>query len=245
MPHICRMGYLLALMIGAALLVVEVWHPAPPARFAGLGSGDIPKTLGSYTAGPDEAVAADVQAALASATLTSRTYQPAGNAGDPVNFVLIGGTDRSALHDPRSCLIGAGMAVQADHLESLPATGISARSCQAVEATRGGTSIDGTSAGGFDIIYIYLVNGRVVNDATQIRAAMLWSALLGQRGTPVYFLRFTRPLHSDPRLDAAGHAALLQFATEMWTKLQPRLLPPPTRSSRGQISVYKNFCRQC
>ena len=224
MPHVCRMGYLLALIIGVALLVVQVWHPAPPARFAGLSSRDIPGSLGGYTAGPDDVMPADVQAALASATLTSRTYQPAGNAGDGINFVLIGGTDRSALHDPRSCLIGAGMSVQADHLESLPGTGISARACRAAEATR-----DGTSAGGFDIIYIYLVNGRVVNDATSIRAAMLWSALLGQRGTPVYFLRFTRPFHSDPHLDAAGHAALLQFATEMWTRLQPRLLPPSTR----------------
>jgi len=222
------MGYLLASIIGAALLVVLVWHPAPPARFAGLGSGDIPRSVSGYTAGPDDAVPADTQAALASATLTTRTYQPAGNAGDAVNFVLIGGTDRSALHDPRSCLIGSGMAVQADHLESLPGTGISARACRAVEAAR-----DGTSADGFDILYIYLVNGRVVNNATQIRAAMLWSALLGQRGTPVYFLRFTRPLHSDPRLDAAGHAALLQFATEMWTRLQPRLLPPSTRYSKG------------
>ena len=234
MPHICRMGYLLAFTFGVALLVMQVWHPAPPARFAGLGSGDIPRSVGGYKAGPDEAPSADVQAALASATLTSRSYQPAGSAGDAINFTLIGGTDRSALHDPRSCLIGAGMAVQADHLETLPGTGVSARACRAVDA----------HAGGFDIIYIYLVNGRVVNDATQIRAAMLWSALLGQRGTPVYFLRFTRPLHSDPRLDAEGHAALLQFATEMWTTLQPRLLPPPTRYSKGQARVYKNFCRQ-
>lgn len=244
MPHVCRMGYLLALIIGAALLVVQLWHPAPPARFVGLSSGDIPRSVGGYTAGPDDAVPSDVQAALASATLTSRTYQPSGNAGDAINFLLIGGTDRSALHDPRSCLIGSGMAVQADHLESLLATGIRARACRAVETTPAEVSADRTSAGGFDIIYIYLVNGRVVNDATSIRVAMLWSALLGQRGTPVYFLRFTRPIHSDPRLDAAGHAALLQFATEMWTTLQPRLLPPPTRSSKGQTSVQKNFCRQ-
>jgi hypothetical protein len=71
---------------------------------------------------------------------------------------------------------------------------------------------------------LYLVNGRVVNQATQIRAAMLWSALLGRRGTPVYFLRVTRPLDSDPRQEALGHAAMLQFAAKMWKTLQPRLL---------------------
>jgi len=244
MPHICRMGYLLAAFIGVALVVMLLWHPAPLARFAGLRDADIPRSVGGYAAGPDDAVPVEVQAALASASLVSRTYQP-GGSGDAINFVLIGGTDRSALHDPRSCLIGAGMSVQEDHLEGLPGTRISARACRAVDGTKSdGTKSDGTKTSGFDIIYLYLVNGRVVSEATQIRAAMLWSALLGQRGTPVYFLRFTRPLHSDPRLDAQGHAALLQFATDMWVKLQPRLLPPPARESKEEVSVSKNICRQ-
>ena len=223
MPHVCRMGYFLALLIGAALLTAMVWKPAPPPPFAGLAGADIPRTLAGWAGGPDAGVPADVQAALASATLTSRTYQPAaGNdalGAGPLNFVLIGGTDRSALHDPRSCLIGAGMQVAGDHLERLPGTSVNARACRALDAASPGAS----SAGGYDIIYLYLVNGRVVNQATQIRAAMLWSAVLGRRGTPVYFLRCTRPLDPDPRQDALGHAAMLQFASEMWTALQPRL----------------------
>ena len=226
MPHVCRMGYFLALCVGAALLVSRVWNPAPPVRFAGLGSADIPRTVGGYRAGPDDAVPADVQAALSSATLTSRTYQ---SGGDAVNFILIGGTDRSALHDPRSCLIGAGMSVGSDHAEPLPGTGTSARACRVMDAANGS---------GFDIIYLYLVNGRVVNEATQIRAAMLWSALLGQRGTPVYFLRFTRPISSDSRGDVQGHAALLQFASAMWNTLQPRLLPPARQAEKGYVRVY-------
>ena len=225
MPYICRMGYLLALLIGAALTVAMAWKPAPPPQFAGLSSRDVPRSVGGYAAGPDDPVPADVQAALASARLISRTYRPAPQSQSPADsalgFVLIGGTDRSALHDPRSCLIGAGMQVEGDHLERLPGTGIQARACQAVGAA---------NAGGFDMVYLYLVNGRVVNQATQIRAAMLWSALLGQRGTPVYFLRFTRPLQTDPRRDALDHAAMLQFAAEMWTRLQPRLRP----AARGE-----------
>ncbi len=238
MPHVCRMGYFLALCIGAALLVSRLWNPVPPARFAGLGSGDIPRTVGGYAAGPDDAVPPDVQAALSSATMTSRTYRPAGNNA-AVNFVLIGGTDRSALHDPRSCLIGAGMSVQNDHAELLPGTGIDARSCRAMDAN---------NRAGFDMIYLYLVDGRVVSEATQIRAAMLWSALLGRRGTPVYFLRFTRPIQSDPRGDAQGHAALLQFASVMWNTLQPRLLPSAQpqemRQAERKACVYSSFCRR-
>ena len=238
MPHICRMGYLLAVVIGVALLISALWKPAPPARFAGLTGADVPRTAGGWVSGPDESVPAEVQAALSSASLTSRTYQPPesgmADSASPVNFVLIGGTDRSALHDPRSCLIGAGMQIQDDHLESLPGTGIKARACRAVT---------GTSTGGFDIIYLYLVNGRIINSATQIRAAMLWSALLGQRGTPVYFLRFTRPLYSDPRQDALGHAAMLQFATSLWTRLQPRLAPA-LQAGKGQNCVEQNLCRE-
>lgn len=244
MPHIRRMGYLLAVLIGAALLVSFAWKPAPPARFAGVTGADVPRSVGGWVSGPDEIVPAETQAALSSASLTSLTYQPpkSGAAGteaaegaSPVNFVLIGGTDRSALHDPRSCLIGAGMQIQGDHLEALPGTGIKVRACRAVSGTSGG--------GGYDIIYLYLVNGRIINSATQIRAAMLWSALLGQRGTPVYFLRFTRPLYSDPRRDAPGHAAMLQFATSLWTQLQPRLTPE-LQAQKGQNRVKQNLSRE-
>ena len=127
------------------------------------------------------------------------------------------------------------MQIQDDHLETLPGTGVEARACRAETGASAG--------GGFDIIYLYLVNGRIVNSATQIRAAMLWSALLGRRGTPVYFLRFTRPLSSDPRQDARGHAAMLQFATILWAQLQPRL-QPATRTGKGYDCVQQNFCRE-
>ena len=243
MPYICRMGYLLALLIGAALVTAMVWKPAPPPKFAGISGRDVPQSVGGYVSGADDPVPADTQAVLASATLTSRTFQapPESLAPDPLNFVLIGGTDRSALHDPRSCLIGSGMEVQNDHLELLPGTQIQARSCRAM----GGMNADGgTNSGGFDIIYLYLVNGHIVNQATQIRAAMLWSALLGQRGTPVYFLRFTRSIHSDPRLDAAGHAAMLHFASDMWTRLQSKLMSA-TGTRKGSHSAQQNYSREC
>ena len=75
------------------------------------------------------------------------------------------------------------------------------------------------------MLYLYVVNGKVINEVTQIRAAMLWSALLGRRGTPVYFLRFTRSLDADNGANARGHDRLGGFASEMWTTLQPKLRP--------------------
>lgn len=217
MPHIRRMGYLLILMIGAALATAMAWHPAPPKPFVGIAGADVPRTLTGYTSAGNDPVPADVKAVLASASLLSRTYtsDSADSNGEPINFVLIGGTDRSALHDPRSCLIGAGMRLEDDHLEALPGTSAAARSCHAVSES---------GSGGSDLLYLYVVDGKIINQATQIRAAMLWSALLGQQGKPVYFLRFERSINPDTSADALGHARLQQFATAMWMRLRPRLL---------------------
>jgi len=215
MPNIRRMGYLLTALIGAALATAMVWKPAPPPPFLGVKGADVPRAVGGLRAAADDAVPDDVKAALSSADLLSRTYTD--GAGDAVNFVLIGGTDRSALHDPRACLIGAGMQIEGDHLERLPGTDVEARACHAVGA--------GGASGGSDMLYLYVVNGRIVNEVTQIRAAMLWSALLGRRGTPVYFLRFSRSLEADPQADARGHDRLGGFAAGMWTALQPELRP--------------------
>ena len=223
MPNVRRMGYLLTLIFGAALLTAMAWKPAPPPRFVGVAAGDVPRSLAGLAAPQDDVVPADTRAALASADLLSRTYRPAGGNGagggadGEVNFVLIGGTDRSALHDPRSCLIGAGMQLADDHLERLGGTGVEARACHALGAA---------GQPGCDMLYFYVVNGRVINQVTQIRAAMLASALLGRRGTPVYFLRFTRPLDPDPQAEAQGHARLQGFAADMWARLQPRLAAP-------------------
>ncbi len=222
MPHVRRMGYLLILIIGAALVTAMAWHPAPPPPFVGIAGADVPRMLNGYTSAGNDPVPADVKAALASASLLSRTYtsDAAASSGEPINFVLIGGTDRSALHDPRSCLIGAGMRLENDHLEALPGTAVAARSCHAVPD--GGAAETGTT--GSDLLYLYVVDGKIINQVTQIRAAMLWSALLGQTGKPVYFLRFERPLNPDASADARGHARLQEFATVMWMRLRPRLL---------------------
>ena len=218
MPHVRRMGYLLTLIIGAALATAMVWKPVPPPHFTGVATADVPRSLDGFSAPQDDVLPPDVRVALASTDPISRTYQ---QGDSQVSFLLIGGTDRSALHDPRSCLIGAGMQLENDRVELLPGTTVAARACRAVSqpATPGHPGEVGD-----DILYLYIVNGKVINQVTQIRAAMLWSAVLGRRGTPVYFLRFTRALSQDPQAYTADHALLQRFATDMWTRLQPRLM---------------------
>lgn len=216
MPHIRRVAYLLVLLVGTALTTAKVWHPAPPRAFAGIRSADVPRLVDGYAAPQDSPVDPIVQKALESADIVSRTYAR-GTSDLPVDVILIGGTDRNALHDPRSCLVGAGWQLADDHTERLPGTKIEARACHAVGQP---------GAANYDILYLYVVDGQVINQVTQIRAAMLWSALLGRQNAPVYFLRFQQPLGAERAANAAQHTQMTEFAARLWTQLQPRLQPP-------------------
>ena len=218
MSHLRRMAALLVLLTGGAFTTAMVWKPAPPAKFTGLQTADVPRAVGGYIAPRDYELTPEVKAALSSADLVSRTYQ--GGAG-AIDFVMIGGTDRTALHDPRSCLVGAGWRLEDDHAETLPGTAVRAHACHAVGQP---------GQPGYDITYLYVVDGRVIDQVTQIRTAMLWSALLGRKNTPVYFLRFMQPLGADGQQSPEDHARLSQFAARMWTALSPKLLAPQEKS---------------
>jgi len=212
------MAALLVLLTGAAFTTALAWKPAPPAKFVGLATESVPRTLGGFTSAQDDAVTPEVKAALSSADIISRTYQ---NGNEALNFVMIGGTDRTALHDPRSCLTGAGWRLESDHTERLPGTHLDVRACHAAGPP---------DQPGYDIVYLYVVDGRIVNQVTQIRTAMLWSALLGRKNTPVYFLRFMQPLDAAGQTSPADHTRLVQFAAQMWAALSPRLMPAQVKS---------------
>ena len=134
MPPIRRSAYLLALCTFAVLLVSLVWRPAPPSAFVGVASADVPAAIGDWISQGDYEVTPEVRAALSSADIVSRTYaRGEGSTGDAsIDFVLIGGTDRNALHDPRSCLVGGGWRLENDRVDTLPGAGVQARACSAV-----------------------------------------------------------------------------------------------------------------
>ena len=216
MPPIRRSAYLLALLTLGAVLLSLVWRPAPPTAFVGVTSADVPTTIGGWVSQGDYRIAPEVRVALSSADIVSRTYaaRDAASTDTLLDFVLIGGTDRNALHDPRSCLVGGGWRMDNDHVEPLPGTGADARACEAI-GPPGGSNVD--------IVYLYVVDGRIRNAVTQIRAEMLASALLGRRNRPVYFLRVLCPLAADPTTRARNHERLVAFATAAWTALAGKL----------------------
>ncbi len=207
MSQIRRMAYLLVLLFGGALLTAMVWKPAPPPVFHGIADSAVPLTVDGFTSSGDYPEPDSVKAALQSATVISRTYI---KDGQQLDFTLIGGTDRTALHDSRSCLIGAGSQVDAAHSEMLPGT--------TVEAQAYHVHTDGVTQ---DMVDWYVENGHIISQTSQIRAQMLVSALFGRRNDPIYFFRFMGTLPSDPQAAAAAHEHLMKFAADMWTTLQP------------------------
>jgi EpsI family protein len=197
-----------------------VWKPAPPPRFAGLDKIAIPMSVAGFQ-GRVEPVDAVTRTALASAEVTARHYTAPD--GMQIDLVMIGGTDRSALHDPRSCLIGAGWQLVDDHVERVPGTGVPVRVCHALtEATAAGAS--SATEPNYDIEYLYVSGGRVIASATEIRMALLKAALLEQNDTPVYFVRMMTPLPADSATGVREHAELQRFASGLWGKIGSELV---------------------
>ena len=211
MSQVCRMAYLLTLLLGATLLAGRVWKPPTAVRFVGLTGKDVPRVVTGLS-GRDYQLDPAARATIASGSVLCRTY---GDGRDAVDFTLIGGKDRQALHDPRTCLTGGGWTLTNNHAERLPGANVAVQSCQAVGRA---------DAPGYDIVYLYVVDGKRINQIDQIRAQMLWGALIGREEVPVYFFRFMQPLDPDQAADAARHHRLLRFAAQMWQCVQPRLM---------------------
>jgi hypothetical protein len=63
----------------------------------------------------------------------------------------------------------------------------------------------------------------VISDPTQIRATLLWSALLGRTNAPAYFFRFVQPIVMSGAAAGDGptkHARLSAFAGQMYAALR-------------------------
>ena len=208
-------AYFLAALIVAAFVGSLVWNPSPPPKFVGLKTSEVPIRLGNFEKIADGEMDEETRTQLKSATLFTRYYSEAGSGGQSsINLTIIGGTDRSALHDPRACLQGGGWELLNDHLVSLPGTDIGARMCRAVSNEQKITQA---------MMYVYVVDGNVVNDITRIRMEMAVSALLGRKNRPVYFVRFMQDIPAQDKDDKPVETRMAAFGSAVWKSLGNRL----------------------
>lgn len=210
MSNVRGSAYLLAALSGLIWCISLVWTPTPPPKYKGLDTvrARIPQTLEGYRQMGENPISDTVRQALAAADIVSYTYEGGGGS---VDMTLIGGTDRSALHDPRSCMVGAGWRIENDHTEDLPGTGLQARVCR---VTNGVNPVD------YEVLYLYVVGERTITQVTQIRTQMLLSALIGRKGTPVCFVRFMRPVPRGGADNPEAARLFRQFAGSAWGQLK-------------------------
>ncbi|MDR3709354.1 MAG: exosortase-associated EpsI family protein [Capsulimonadaceae bacterium] len=214
MPEIRRAGYFLIAILAIAAVLSFVWKPPAAAKFRSISENLVPFKIDGYS-GRTETVSKSTLEALETAQLIDRQY--VADDGFRVAFALIGGTDRDALHDPRSCLIGTGGVINNDRVEMLPGYRLNVRSCDVVYS--------GEDPSIADIVYFYFAKDGSVASATDIRMRLLSSALLFRRAEPIYFVRFMTPVSGNATSEdrQASHARLLAFASRMWGAVGPML----------------------
>lgn len=214
MSNVRRMAVVLVLALVAALAVKMHWRPYQSAVVP-LKEADVPLVVAGYTAPPDSewnhTQEADAEKFIQQSQVVARVYR---SGGDEISFLLVSGSGRTALHDPRLCLTGSGWRLSDAHTEALPGTPIVMQQNEAATVT----ALPDTS-----LTYFYIVKGHAISSPTEIRIALLGSSLLGRDSAPVYFFRFIQPISPDPAQAKENRAHMLAFAAEMWRQMQPKL----------------------
>ena len=214
MPHVRWMALVLVLALAGALPIKMRFKPAPNALVT-VAAADVPLCVAGYTSPPDDAQTwkreAGAEVSIPQSQVISRTYR----SGDgQIDFLLVSGSGRNALHDPRLCLTGSGWHLSDARTEPLPGTPVLMQRNEAATVSAvPDTALD----------YFYIIQGKPASSPTEIRFALLESALLGRDNAPVYFFRFIQPLSPDPNIARRDHLRLQAFAAEMWRTLRPHL----------------------
>jgi len=214
MPHVRWMAFILVLTLAGALSFKLHFKPAPNALVT-VPSSEVPLSVTGYASAPDNAETykrqAQAETYIPRSQVISRTYR---SGSDTIDFLLVSGSGRTALHDPRLCLTGSGWRLSNARTEPIPGTPLlMERNEAATVSPTPDTSLD----------YFYIIKGRPVSSPTEIRFALMESALLGRDNAPVYFFRFIQPLSSDPAVAQRDHQRLQAFAAEMYRALRPHL----------------------
>jgi len=214
MPHVRWMAFILVLTLAGALGFKMQFKPAPNALVT-VPAAQVPLSVAGYVSPADNAETykreAEAETYIPRSQVISRTYT---SGTDAIQFLLVSGSGRTALHDPRLCLTGSGWRLSNARTEPVPGTPLlMERNEAATVSPTPDTSLD----------YFYIIKGRPVSSPTEIRFALMESALLGRDNAPVYFFRFIQPLNPDPALALRDHQRLQAFAAAMWRTLRPHL----------------------
>jgi len=157
--------------------------PAPPPPASVSAGASLPQALGDGFVGgvSSDETTPTTRARLAAGTqIATRTYTNARK--QTLQVIRITGSDRNALHDPRSCLAGVGWRIEDDRTETVSGTPV--RICRLL-------GDDGRAP--LLVAYGYVSDNGVIADPSAIRAKLLYQALVGGTAKPIVFLRLIMP----------------------------------------------------
>ena len=206
-------AYILAAFVAVAFAISLMWNPPPSPKFVGIAAREVPDQMGTFAKLEDRELDEQTRDTLKSASLFSRLYGDANASHPPIDLTIIGGTDRDALHDPRSCLVGSGWELANDRLVPLPGTNVIAHMCVAESKAENQKNA---------MMYLYVVDGHIVNQVRDIRFEMGISALLGKKNRPVFFVRCMQQIPMDAKDDKEAEAQLAAFSAEVWKSMGDR-----------------------
>jgi len=209
MPYIGRLAAFLMLLFGAGWLAAALTKLPPPAAGAPLTDVTIPHRLLDYV-GFDTTVDPATRRALTGTRLIAREYR---RGSEVVQCVVTSGDTPGTLHDPRDCLVGSGWRIADEHDERLT-DGQLIHSCRAVGRS---------GAPDLDVVYLFVVDGRVTSDLAAVRTIMLWEALTGRSHGSNYLVRLIAPLPVLSKDTVFSHSQLLELSAQILVCLPTQL----------------------
>ena len=216
MPYALTLDLLLAL----ALVVLVGLNRMTPAPKSPIATFQVPRVFTSggvtYTCVDSPYYETDALPASEFEMLTplrviNRDY--AGSDGSQIQFFMTAGNGRKVFHDPHNCALGSDARIQ--DLDPLPLV-TPHETIQVQEAHWKRTGV----AEEREMMFCYVVQGKVLQSTKQIRNALIWQTFFGDGGQPSYFVRV---FQNTPGVEPAKRQQLENFISGLWQNIGPVL----------------------
>jgi hypothetical protein len=140
-----------------------------------------------------------------------RSYRGIKSRSGAINLLVTGGRSRRTFHDPHECFMGSGY-----YLRDLPP--------QTIQTSVGPVTVQVSESEEMSshkkqmLMFIFLVDGKVLTSISQVHMANLKKTFMGSNGMPFYFLRF-RQLGEGTGPERIKE--LEQFIQDLWPIVKP------------------------
>ncbi len=136
-----------------------------------------------------------------------------GTDGSHIQLFMTAGTGRKVFHDPHNCALGSDAVIldQGPIPLKTPAETISVQESHFKQTGRPEQT---------EMMFCYVVQGKVLQSTTQIRNALIWQTFFGDGGQPSYFVRVCQ---EAPGTDEAQREQMRNFIAGLWQHIGPVL----------------------